>query len=119
VSGIAATEIAGLLLTFIVVSIAAITFPYRRRSIYEGSAIERSVGGVPLITLIGGLALVVYMFFTITILSTSALGATTHTGIGALILFGLISVAAYPVVKALNKRRGVDISLASRELPPE
>jgi hypothetical protein len=28
-------------------------------------------------------------------------------------------VIAYPVVYLLNKRRGVDISLASRELPPE
>lgn len=119
VTGVAGTEILGLVLTFIVVSIAAITFPFRRRSIYEGSPIERSVGGIPLMTLVGVAALAVYVFFAIVFVTTSALGATTHTGIASLILFAALGVVAYPVVYLLNKRRGVDISLASRELPPE
>jgi amino acid transporter len=119
VAGVAATEILGLCLTFIVVSIAAIAFPYRRRSIYVGSPIERSVGRIPLITLIGGVSLVVYVFFAYSIASTKALGATTTTGIDALVLFVLLGVVSYPIVKLINIRRGVDISLASRELPPE
>jgi amino acid transporter len=119
VGGVAGTEILGLCLTFIVASIGAIVFPFRRRSIYEGSPIERSVGGIPLITLVGIASLAVYVFFAISIASTSALGATTHTGVGALILFGGLAVIAYPIVYLLNRRRGLDISLASRELPPE
>ncbi|HWF34725.1 MAG TPA: amino acid permease [Solirubrobacteraceae bacterium] len=119
VAGVAGTEILGLCLTFIVVSVAAITFPYRRASIYKGSAIERSVGGVPLMTLVGAASLVVYILFAYSIASTKALGATTTTGIIALVLFVALGAVAYPVVYLLNKRRGVDISLASRELPPE
>jgi hypothetical protein len=64
-------------------------------------------------------SLAVYVFFAYSIASTTALGATTSTGKGALILFVVLGVIAYPIVYLLNKRRGVDISLASRELPPE
>jgi amino acid transporter len=44
IAGLAGTEILGLCLTFIVVSIAAIAFPYTKKSIYIGSPIERSIG---------------------------------------------------------------------------
>jgi amino acid transporter len=119
VAGVAGTEILGLCLSFIVVSVGAIAFPYRRKAIYEGSPIERSIGGIPLISLVGVVSLAVYVFFAYSIASTTALGATTSTGKGALILFVVLGVIAYPIVYLLNKRRGVDISLASRELPPE
>jgi amino acid transporter len=119
VAGVAGTEILGLCLTFIVVSIAAITFPYRRPSIYRGSAIERDVAGIPLMTIVGAASLAVYTLFAISIASTKALGATTTDGVIALVLFVVLGVIAYPIAYLLNKRRGVDISLASRELPPE
>ena len=35
------------------------------------------------------------------------------------IILVVLGIIAYPVVYLVNKRRGVDISLASRELPPE
>jgi amino acid transporter len=119
VAGVAGTEILGLCLTFIVVSVGAIAFPYRRKGIYQGSPIERSIGGIPAITLLGVGSLAVYTFFAISIASTSALGATTSTGVWSLVMFVVLGVVAYPIVYLFNKRRGVDISLASRELPPE
>jgi amino acid transporter len=119
VVGVAGTEILGLCLTFIVVSIAAIAFPYRRPSIYRGSAIERDIAGIPVITLVGVASLAVYVLFAYSIASTSALGATTTDGKIALVLFVVLGVLAYPIAYLFNKRRGVDISLASRELPPE
>jgi amino acid transporter len=119
VAGVAGTEILGLTLTFIVVSVAAITFPYRRPAIYKGSAIERDIAGIPLMTLVGAASLAVYVLFAYSIASTSGLGATTTTGVVALVLFVALGIIAYPIAFLLNKRRGVDISLASRELPPE
>ena len=120
---LSSTEILGLILTFIVVSVAAIAFPYRRRSIYQGSPIERSIGGIPVITLVGVVSLGVYVLFAIAIAGTSGLatvdGRTTNTGLYALILFVAIGIVAYPLIYLFNKRRGLDISLASRELPPE
>jgi amino acid transporter len=119
VGGVAATEILGLCLTFIVVSIGAIVFPWRRKAIYQGSPIDRSVGRIPLITLLGAVSLAVYTFFAISIAGTSALGATTRTGVWSLVAFGALALVAYPIAYSFNKRRGVDISLASHELPPE
>jgi len=120
---VSSTEILGLVLTFIVVSVAAIAFPYRRKSIYKGSPIDRSFGAIPVMTLVGIVSLAVYVFLAIAIGGTSGLatiaGRTTNTGLDALILFVVLGVLAYPLVYLLNKRRGVDISLASRELPPE
>jgi amino acid transporter len=119
VAGVAGTEILGLTLTFIVVSIGAIAFPYRRKSIYKGSPIDRSLWGIPVMTLIGSVALAVYILFAVSMASTKALGATTETGVISLVVFVVLGIIAYPILYTLNKRRGVDISLASRELPPE
>src|SRR5207237_514929 len=57
------TTIAGQLLTFMIVAIACIAFPWRRRSIYENSPIARSLAGLPVIAIVGAVALAVYAFF--------------------------------------------------------
>ena len=74
-------------------------------------------------SLVGAVSLGVYVLFSIAIAGTSGLatvsGRTVNTGLYALILFVVLGIVAYPIIYLFNKRRGLDISLASRELPPE
>ena len=55
------------LLTFMVVAVAGIVFPYRRKALYEESAIAKSFMGIPQLTLWGVAALAVYITFFVSL----------------------------------------------------
>jgi amino acid transporter len=110
------------ILAFILVSIAGVVFPYRLRQIWEGGGARR-IFGVPAVTLagIGGVValggLMIMFIFDNTVNATFAV----TRGISLKFMIGVIVVGAvwYVAAWALNKRRGVDLSLAYREIPPE
>ena len=110
------------IVAFILVSVAGIVFPYRLPQIWEGGGGRRIVG-IPAITLagIGGfVALTALMLMFIFDDTVNATFAATR-GISLKFMIGVIVVGAlwYAASWALNKRRGVDLSLAYREIPPE
>jgi amino acid transporter len=110
------------IVAFILVSIAGIVFPYRLPQIWEGGG-GRRIFGVPAVTLagIGGvIALGGLMIMFIANNTVNATFAATR-GLSLKFMIGVVVVGAvwYAVSWALNKRRGVDLSLAYREIPPE
>lgn len=107
------------LLTFMVVAVAGIVFPYRRRAMYESSPIARKVLGLPTITVAALVALAVYVFFFVSLATTDALGANAAGGIRATVIIAAIGILLYPLSVLYNRRRGVNLGLAFRELPPE
>jgi amino acid transporter len=107
------------ILTFFVVAVAGIVFPYRRKELYDASAIKRSTFGVANLTWIGLISLAVYILFFVSLCTADALGANGASGIRATYIVAIIAILVYPVSWALNRRRGVDLGLAFRELPPE
>lgn len=52
----------GLFITFGVTSVAAIVMPYRQRALFEASPIRWRVGGLPVISLVGGISLAACVF---------------------------------------------------------
>jgi amino acid transporter len=107
---------------FIVVSIAGIVFPYRLKAVWEGGG-GRRILGVPAVTLagIGGVvALGVLMGEFIFNSSISATFAVTRAlsleFMGGAIVLGAIW---YVVAWRLNARKGVNLALTYREIPPE
>lgn len=110
------------IVAFIVVSIAGIVFPYRLPQIWEGGG-GRRILGVPAVTLagIGGvIALGGLMIMFIANDTVNATFAVTR-GISLKFMIGVIVVGAiwYVASWAFNKRNGVDLALAYREIPPE
>jgi amino acid transporter len=107
---------------FILVSLAGVVFPYRLPQIWEGGG-GRRIAGVPAITLagLGGvIALGAVMIMFIANDTVNATFAVTR-GISLKFMIGVVVVGAvwYAATWAINKRRGVDLSLAYREIPPE
>lgn|GEM_PF-2700692 len=111
--------ILGTTISFIVTAIAAIVFPFRRRALYSSSAVRGEILGVPVLTVVGVLALVVYSFVFFALVSQDALGVNNATGFAATAIVLVIALIAYPIAYIVNKSRGVDLALVGRELPPE
>jgi amino acid transporter len=110
------------ILAFIVVSIAGIAFPYRLKAIWESGGARR-IAGIPAVTLagIGGVialgGLMLLFIFDDTINTTFAV----TRAISLRFMIGVVVLGAvwYVVAWIVNRNRGVDLSLAYREIPPE
>jgi amino acid transporter len=108
------------LLTFMVVALCGIAFAYRRREFYERAPIARKwIAGIPVLTIIGVIALAVYILFFYPLATNDILGANSSTGWWATAIIALIGILIWPISYLVNKNRGVDLNLTYRELPPE
>ena len=107
---------------FIIVSIAGIVFPYRLKSTWE-SAGGRRLLGIPTVTLAGIGGVLVLGGFLYEFLFNSVVNATfaVTRQLSLIFMIGvpIIGVIWYAAAYFINKSRGIDLSLAYRELPPE
>lgn len=109
----------GLTLTFIVTSIAAIIFPFSKKSIYEKSPVKYKVGGVPVISICGIISLIFTVYVEYLLIIDSTAGANTPVNVSlvsGLLILGLIY---FYLVRYYRKRQGIDIDLAYKEIPIE
>jgi amino acid transporter len=110
------------IVAFIVVSIAGIVFPYRLPQIWQGGG-GRRILGVPAITLAGIGGVVALGGLLIMFIANDTVNATfaVTRGISIKFMLGVLvsGVIWYAATYVINKRRGVDLSLAYREIPPE
>jgi amino acid transporter len=110
------------IVAFILVSLAGVVFPYRLRQIWEGGG-GRRIAGVPAVTLAGLGGVIALGGLMIMFIANDTVNATfaVTRGISLKFMIGVVVVGAvwYAVAWAINKRRGVDLSLAYREIPPE
>jgi basic amino acid/polyamine antiporter, APA family len=110
----------GFILGFMLVSIAAMVFPYRQQALFESSPVNGRVGGVPLMSVIGllsfaALAIEAWAFLTDPSAGLNGRPALVWMNIGIFVSGFVI----YYVAKAVQKGRGVDISRRFAEIPIE
>lgn len=118
----AVSVLLGLSLTLLITAISGIVLPFRQPAMVEGSPYNRRILGLPLISLVGCLALLGFGGAVGIILWDEGSGASLSANPGKLQLALLVYVAAfaiYWIARAVRKRQGIDLSLAHRELPPE
>jgi basic amino acid/polyamine antiporter, APA family len=110
-------------LTLIIVAICGIVLPYRRRELFESSGYNQRIVGVPVLSIVGFLSLIGFSAAIAVLLSDPASGTSLADNLDIILIsLGIIvfvAPAIYYVAKLLQRRRGVDISLAYAELPPE
>jgi len=103
------------------VGFVAIIYPYRRKDLFESSSVARyKVGGVPAISLVGLANLILFSFLFYFSLQNPAMGGPT--GAPALETLGgvfVLGIIAYYATKAYYRKKGIDISLAMAQIPPE
>jgi basic amino acid/polyamine antiporter, APA family len=126
------TGIFGFILSFLMVSLAAMLFPYRRRQDWENSAVNWRIGRVPVITILGALSFAACGFMAWDYLNDPLSGISVvphHTG-GLFgyqdfamfilnIVIWVLGWVVYVTAKAVRGRQGVDLDSTYRELPAE
>lgn len=115
----------GFILSFIVVSIAAIMLPSRQRDLFEGSPVNGRFAGIPHIRIAGALSLVACLVMAWVYLKDPYSGLSLETGTKGfnmlLLNIGIFvsGLVIYLVAKAVQKGRGVDLDATFREIPVE
>ena len=110
----------GFILGFMVVSIAAIVFPYRLRDVFEASPASARIGGVPWMSIVGALSFVALAIMAWAFLTDPSAGLNGKPWLivmnVAIFFSGLV---IYVIAKAVQRSRGVDISKRFAEIPIE
>ncbi len=105
---------------FVATALAGALMPFRARAAYQASPGSRyTVGGLPLVTIVGLLGSATGVVFLWLFLTNDQLGLTSQLAyavVGGVLLF---SAAWYLVAKTVRSSGGVDVTYAFREIPPE
>ncbi|HHY80076.1 MAG TPA: APC family permease [Thermoanaerobacter sp.] len=114
--------IAVMALAFVVVGLAAVIFPYKRKDLYDNSpeVVRSKIGGIPVMTIAGLITMLSWSFVLIAAFSTSQFGLSV-TPIAMIEAFSVPILASiwYFVATSIRKRQGIDISKVFSEIPPE
>jgi amino acid transporter len=113
-----ATQIA-----YILISVTAILFPFRKKQIYEASpAAKYKIGGFPVLTIAGILALIVNLFIAYIFINGPALGFLsfyTSTSLEFVVGIFVGCFLIYWIAFGIRRSQKIDLSLSFAEIPPE
>ena len=95
-------------------------FPYRLPDVFESSPVNGRIAGVPWITVVGGLSFVALLVMAYAFLTDPSAGLNGKPGLIAMnVGIWLSGLVIYFVARAVQARRGVDISRRFKEIPVE
>ncbi len=118
-------------LTFTFVSISAIIFPYRKRSMYEAAAsVKRKIAGVPLITWLGIVALAYSLgtiiwysykqvFYLFACSPSNVTSCDYSYYLITIVSLFFVTIAYYFGVRAYRQSKGIPFDKVFAEIPPE
>ena len=105
---------------FIASSLAGAVLPYRAKELYEASpGAKYKIAGIPWVTILGVLGFILGGAMVLSFMFVPALGLTST--LAYTVVFGIIAFSAvwYFLAKAAQKRRGINVDYAFKEIPPE
>jgi amino acid transporter len=115
-----------LFIVFIMVSIAAILFPYRQKELFESSPkiVRWKIGGLPFITILGIVGVIVNAYFgyatTSPAITPPPSGAVLqYLAFASVPLTIIAGLLIYAVSYYVRKAQGIPLGLAFTQLPPE
>jgi amino acid transporter len=109
----------GQCIPFMGVCLAAIVFPFRRKREFESSPIAYRWGKVPVISVIGVVALVCVAFVFYRLLVDAAYGANNHLSEVMTIAVTVFALTWYAAFRVYRARQGADLKGQFSEIPVE
>lgn len=116
----AVTALLGLTLPLLVTAIAGTLLPFRHPALVEASPYGGKVAGIPVLTLVGSLAILGFGGAIAILLWDPGSGTSLSDNSGKVFLVigvYLAAMAIWWISRAIRKRQGIDVDLAYRELP--
>jgi len=108
------------IITFLVIGIGAMLYPYLKKDLYETTCIvKKKILGIPVISIIAAVVVIFNIVDGYWLMALPQYYGVTPQFLGTLIGSIIFALVLYPVAKAYGKKRGIDISLIFKELPPE
>ena len=110
-----------LILLYAFVGLSQMVLPYRRKNIFDLSPYKNSkIAGVPTMTIVGAVNFVVFMILSAFCLYYPSLSGPTGASAMAF-MFGMfvLGVLIFYASWFYNKRKGIPVELAYKEIPPE
>lgn len=111
---------AGTFIVFLIVSLAAIAYPYMRKDLFESGhpLSKKKIAGVPLISIVGVLGVIVSLV-TIYAILLPAIG-----NVGSVLLTGILPTFAigavlYALAWVVRRKQGFDLNMLQKQIPPE
>jgi amino acid transporter len=109
-------------LAWMIVGVAGIVFPYRKKALFESMPpmVKTRLGGVPVMSILGVLTLLVSLFIVIIMLYVYFSGSgLPAVGVITAVSFLVIPIFIYLASSLYWKNKGVPISKQFEEIPPE
>jgi APA family basic amino acid/polyamine antiporter len=105
---------------FVITCLAGALLPYRAPEVYEASpGAKYKIGSIPVVTILGLIGFLFGSIFVMLFMLYPQLGLTS--GLAYSVVFGVLLVSAvwYFLAKSAQKRRGINVDYAFKEIPPE
>ena len=112
----------GLTLPLLVTAFAGMVLPYRRRDLVENSPYNQRLAGIPVLSIVGFLALVGFGGAVAVLLWDEGSGASLSKNPGKLelaLLVYAVGLVIWFVARAVRRTQGIDIDLSYKELPAQ
>jgi APA family basic amino acid/polyamine antiporter len=112
----------GLTIPLLVTAISGMVLPYRRPELVENSPYNQRVAGIPILSIVGFLALLGFSGAIAVLLWDEGSGASLSKNPGKLELALLVFVAGiviWFIARAIRRAQGIDLDLSYKELPAQ
>jgi amino acid transporter len=104
---------------YLVLSVAAIIFPYKLPKLWQSQTSARKLFGFPLVAITGVLSVLFIGVMGYYFCFYPIFGANTVTSLTAVAVTIIVPIIYYYVYRSMQKSKGVDVDLAYKEIPPE
>ena len=104
---------------YLVLSIAAIVFPFKFPKLWQSTTSARKVAGIPLVAGTGVLSVLFIGVMGYYFGFYPIFGANTPLSLTAVAITIIIPIIYYFAYRAAQKSKGIDVDLAYKEIPPE
>jgi amino acid transporter len=102
-----------------IVSLAAVAIPFTCKDIFEQSPVRYKLGGVPVISILGGVSFLTFAYYVVNSVTTTVFYTPTGYQAGFLVFLFGATIVWYFIAAAYRKSQGIDISKAFARLPPD
>ena len=100
----------------------AIFFPFAKKKLYETMPMKSSVAGIPVLSILGVVSVIFFGAMASVYVwgpdYAAAGGAWTNFTTYTLVFFYIVAIAIYAIAYYYWKMKGLDLSLAFKEIPP-